>query len=273
MNTERLALVAGEGDLPIEILRGIRASGSALPKVFLFAEDARRYEELGAEVERVDNPMAIAMTVARLRLSGVRRMMMAGRVPKRYMFSKEDLDRGAKQILADVRDRNDHSLLDGVVRYIERFGIRVVSYEEVVPEMLARGGHIAGPLPNGAQLEDCAYGAGILKKLLPLSFGQSVVVASRAVVAVEAMEGTDEMIRRAGALSGRGVVVKGIRADQDRRYDIPVVGALTLSAMAQAGLDALFVEAGNVLILDGRGFRARAEELGITVQGVAASLF
>ncbi len=268
MNTDRLALVAGDGDLPLEILRGIKASGAALPKIFLLAEDSAPYEELGAEIRRMDNPMAIAMILMKMRASGVRRMMMAGRVPKRCIYGEKGLDRGARQILSDVRDRNDHSLLAGVVKYVEKFGIRVVSYEEVIPEMMAKVGHIAGPVPDENATEDCAYGLKILKILLPLSFGQSLVVASRAVVAVEAMEGTDEMIARAGSLSGRGVVVKGIRADQDRRYDIPVVGACTLEAMSRANLNALFVEAGSVLILGGENFRTQADRLNISVVGV-----
>ncbi len=273
MNTEDLALVAGDGVLPLEILEGIKASGCALPRVFLLAEDSAPYEALGAEVVRFRNPMAIAMILTRMRLSGVRRMMMAGRVPKRGIYSGGCLDRGAREILSDVQDRNDHSLLAGVVRYVEHFGIEVVPYEEVVPQMLAGVGHVAGPAPDEDAVEDCRYGLEVLKVLLPLSFGQSLAVASRAVVAVEAMEGTDEMIRRAGELAGRGVVIKGMRADQDRRYDIPVVGVETLKAMSQAGLRGLFIEAGSVLVLGGRSFRTEAEGLRISVEGVAPCHF
>ncbi len=273
MNTEHLALVAGDGDLPLEILRGIKNSGAQLPEIFLLAEDAAPYEELGAKVQKISNPMAIAMILTKMRLTGIRRMMMAGRVPKKSIYSKESLDRGAKKILSDVQDRNDHSLLAGVVRYVEKFGIQVVSYEDVIPEMMASVGHIAGPLPDENQTEDCNYGLNILKILLPLSFGQSLVVSGRAVVAVEAMEGTDQMIRRAGTLSGRGVVIKGIRADQDRRYDIPVVGVQTLTAMSEAKLNGLFVEAGSVLMLDGEYFQREADRLGVSVVGIESCQF
>lgn len=273
MNTDRLALVAGEGELPLAILKGIKDSGAPLPKVYLLAKDTGSYEAIGAQVQKIGNPMAIAMILTKMRLTGIRRMMMAGGVPKKSIYSKETLDAGAKSILSDVHDRNDHSLLAGVVKYVEKFGIQVVAYEEVIPEMLAQEGRIAGPEPTENQLEDCRYGLEILKILLPLSFGQSVVVSDRAVVAVEAMEGTDETIRRAGKLSGRGVLVKGIRADQDRRYDLPVVGAQTLYAMSEAGLDALFIEAGSVLLLDKDFFLREAGRLKISVTGVPSCQF
>lgn len=273
MKSDKLALVAGEGELPLEILRSMRRAQRSLPQVYLLAEDDEPYAKEGIPVQKINNPMAIAATLAKMRLKGVRRMMMAGRVPKKDIYSKDKLDVGAKSILSDVKDRNDHSLLGGVIRYIEKFGIQVVAYEDVIPEMFAHEGHIAGPLPTDDQTQDCEYGLEILKITLPLSFGQSVVVFRRAIVAVEAMEGTDQAIRRAGGLSGDGVLVKGMRADQDRRYDLPVVGVQTLRVMAEAGLKALFVEAGSVLLLDREQFPKEADSLGICVMGVPACRF
>lgn len=273
MSIKNLALVAGEGQLPLEILAALKAKHGVQPKVYLLASDSSAYEQAGYDFQHVTNPMAIAMLLMKMRLTGVKRLMMAGGVPKRSIYAGEKLDEGAKTILSGVRERNDHSLLAGVVAYVEKFGIQVVSYDDVIPEMLAPEGHIAGPEPLPENLEDCRYGLDILKVLLPLSFGQSLVVSKRAVVAVEAMEGTDQMIRRAGTLKTHGVVIKGMRADQDRRYDLPVVGPRTLAAMSEAGLGALFIEAGSVLLLEKERLLAEAERLKIAVTGVSPCQF
>jgi DUF1009 family protein len=273
MNMGKLALVAGEGELPLEILKAMRDSGAPFPAVYLFADDERPYTELGISVQRITNPLAIALTLTKMRLNGIKRLIMAGRVPKRSMYDKNRLDDGAKTILSNVRDRNDHNLLAGIVKYIEKFGITVVGYDSIIPEMLAQEGRIAGPEPSAEQLRDCEYGLNILKVLLPLSFGQSLVVSDGAIVAVEAMEGTDQIIKRAGSLSGRGILIKGMRADQDRRYDIPVVGTQTLRSMHEAGLNGLFIEAGSVLLLHKAQFVQEAEQLGICVSGVPSCQF
>ena len=273
MNIEKLALVAGEGTLPLEILNALKQKHGVLPKVYLLAEDVTPYAQSGIEVQHIKNPMAIAMILTKMRLTGVRHLMMAGAVPKRSIYARETLDEGAQKILSDVRDRNDHSLLAGVVKYVEKFGIQVVSYDDVIPELLAGDGHIAGPLPSANEEEDCVYGLNILRQLLPLSFGQSIVVSDRAVVAVEAMEGTDQTIRRAGSLRSQGILIKGMRKDQDRRYDLPVVGPQTLEAMAEAGLSALFIETGSVLLLEKKVFLTEAERLRISVTGVSACQF
>lgn len=269
----KLALVAGEGVLPLEILKSLQHSGKELPKVYLLSDNIAEYSALGVRAQAVENPMAVALLLMKMRLQGVRRLMMAGRFPKRNIYSEEKMDSAAKSIMSSVSDRNDHSLLAGVVSYIEKFGIRVVGYEEIVPDLFAPEGHICGPAATLEQLIDCEYGLSILRRLLPLSFGQSLVVSNRAVVAVEAMEGTDSAIRRAAQLSRRGVVLKGIRADQDRRYDLPVVGCSTLRAMSESGLSALFVQAGSVIILEKELFMQEAERSQISVTGVPACQF
>lgn len=273
MSAGKLALVAGEGELPLEILQAMKKSGGELPEVYLFGADEAPFRQLGINVQTVSNTLAIAMTLAKMRLRGVRRLMMAGRVPKKSIYDKKSFDLGAEEILSAVRERSDHELLAGVVRYVEKFGIEVVGYQEVIPQLMAEKGHIAGPWPTEDQLEDSRYGVKILKALLPLSFGQSIVVSGRAVVAVEAMEGTDLTIKRAGALGAGGILIKGIRADQDRRYDIPVVGVQTLRSLADAGLTGLFIEAENVLVLHRPQFSAEAQRLKISVMGVPSCQF
>ncbi len=268
MSCGKLALIAGEGQLPFVILEGLERRGEVAPLIYILGDDWDSYSSRGYTAQRVENPLAFGVLLAKMRLKGVRRLMMAGRVPKRLMYRREQMDPEARSLLEGVKDRNDHNLLDGIVRIIEGFGISVVGYEDVVPEMLATEGAIAGPEPTENDMDDCNYGWPILRSILPFSFGQSIVVADRAVVAVEAMEGTDETVRRAGSIIRKGSLLKGIRSDQDRRFDLPVVGCFTLKGMSEAGLKALFVEAGSVLILGRPDFERTATELGIAVWGV-----
>jgi len=193
---------------------------------------------------------------------------MAGLIPKTIMYGTA-ADSSLLGMLS-TGGNDDHSLLGRIVAAFESFGLRVLPYAGFVGESLAAEGFIAGRAATEQEREDVTCGKRILSVTLPLSFGQSVVVARGAVVAVEAMEGTDKMIRRAGELlSGApGVVVKMMRPDQDIRFDLPTVGTGTLRAMAAAGLTCLAVEVGRTIILDRTGFTSLAESLSIAVEGI-----
>jgi len=214
---------------------------------------------------------------------GVGAVTLAGTVPKRMMYETQ-LDPTLRALLAGGSN-DDHSLLGRIVAVFESAGLRVLPYTSYLADSLAPEGHVAGRDPSDAEAADIEYGRGVLSVTLPLSFGQSVVVAGGAVVAVEAMEGTDAMIRRAGELLGGrcakagadvsapssvgGVVVKMMRCDQDERYDVPVVGLSTLETMRDAGVSCLAVEAGRTLLLHPETFRERAAMWGIAVVGIS----
>jgi hypothetical protein len=141
-------------------------------------------------------------------------------------------------------------------------------YRDVILDILAPVGVIAGRNPTEEEKDDIAWGVEIIRRLLPLSFGQTIVVKSRSVVAVEAMEGTDRTIERAGTLVKGGVVIKMMRPDQDERYDLPTIGPTTLEAMAKGGLSCLAVEAGRTIILEKEKTFDIAEKSGIAVWGI-----
>lgn len=261
----KLALVAGEGLLPVEILRRLVERGES-PLVYGLRQDCSELELPGISVVQFKE-LNLVRIFASFALRRVKRLVLAGYVPKRNIYN-DSMDEETSSILRGLDDRNDHSLLGAVIERLERLGISVMRYDSIVPEMIAPEGRIGGPDPSAKDLRDVDYGRSVLGKLLPLSFGQSIVVSERSVVAVEAMEGTDKTILRAGSICPSGVVIKGLRADQDRRYDIPVVGLDTLKAMARSGLSCLALEAGNCLILGGESFSKAAQELGISVIGV-----
>lgn len=210
----------------------------------------------------------IGKGIREIKAFGSDEVIMAGSIPKKIIYCLPLLfDRVARSILRKSL-RDDHSLLGAVVDAIEDEGIKVIPYWQILPEFIASKGRLSSRSPTQQELQDIAYAREILRATLPCSFGQAVCVADGAVVAVEAMEGTDRMIMRCGELSGHGVIVKMMKASQDMRYDLPTVGTNTLEAMKEAGLTCLAVEAGKTLILEPEKFFVLADKYDIAVWGI-----
>ena len=261
-----IALIAGEGGLPVEIAKRLSMRGEPAV-VYSLRGDSSAFNGIASaivEFSQLDAAKMLGDMAAR----GARKVVMAGLVPKTLIYSKSAMDSTAAALLQSLGSVDDHSLLGAIVGLIEKTGFRVEGYRSLLPELFAKEGHIAGREPSDAEKKDAAYGFKIAKATVPLSFGQSVVVSGGSVAAVEAIEGTDAAIKRAGLLCKGGTVVKMMRPDQDDRYDIPVVGAGTIRSMSEAGIGCLALEAGNVLIMDPEEFRKSAESAGISVIGV-----
>ena len=267
-----LALIAGEGLLPEAVVQGVCSQG--IPLV-IYSPGPFAERDLPS-VERVDllslpgadgklNLGALVEDMKRRKISAV---TLAGRVHKKSIYGP--LGGGALAAILASGSNDDHALLGRIVTAFEVAGFPVVSCAAYLSDFLASSGHLAGPAMSDRDREDMLCGREILSVTLPLSFGQAVVISAKAVVAVEAMEGTDEMIRRCGPLLGGagGVVVKMMRSDQDDRFDIPAVGPDTLVAMADNGLTALALEADRTIILDKKKFIPLAAELSISVEGL-----
>lgn len=261
-----IAIIAGEGSLPVEISHRLFAD-SRVHVVFSLRSDNSALEKTASDIIRLESP-DFAGVIGHMKSNGIESVILAGNIPKRLIYESEKMDEVGKQILAGLSSRDDHSLLGLIVSTFETFGIRVLPYRELVPELLASKGILAGREPSEGELDDIEYGKGILETLLPLSFGQAVVVAEKAVVAVEAMEGTDDTIRRAGSICNGGVVVKMMKPGQDERFDLPTVGPETLKNMSGSGLTCLAVEAGKTLIMDRESFCEIASRSDISVIGL-----
>ena len=261
-----VALIAGEGSLP-EIIASRLAQSGDKPLVYAFREDMEALAANAGAVVPLDGAR-LAPALGDMVSRGVRQVMLAGLIPKKLMYRPEMMDEMAASLLGGLSERDDHSLLGAIVALFENSGMEVLGYRNLLKDLLAGKGRIAGRAPSEAELTDAAYGAKIAREVLPLSFGQSLVISGRAVVAVEAMEGTDEAISRAGTLCREGVVVKMIKPGQDERYDLPVVGSRTLRSMAAAKLTCLAIHAGWALVLDPDEFGRTAMEAGISVIGI-----
>ena len=237
--------------------------------ILAIRDDPEKLKPYASKLVHLKAP-ALGRGLREMKAFGADSVIMAGRIPKRIIYCLPLLfDRVSRSVLRKSL-HDDHSLLGSIVSVIEAENIKVIPYWQILPEFIASSGQLSSRSPTQKELSDTAYGQEILRVTLPLSFGQAVCVADGAVTAIEAMEGTDKMILRAGEFSraGHGSVVKMMRTDQDMRYDLPTVGPRTLENMKKAGLTCLAVEAGKTLILEPEEFFALAEKYSIAVWGI-----
>jgi DUF1009 family protein len=266
-----VGLVAGLGRLPFELALGARRRGRRVAAVALegFADpgladavDACTRLPVG-QLERL---------FAFLRSEAVQQVVLAGKVPKRLLFESPgslQADATAITLLATLGDRKDDSILSSFARALEAEGFELVAQAELAPELLAAEGPLGAVVPGPAQLADVAFAWPIAKALGELDIGQTVVVEGRAVLALEAIEGTDAAIRRGCAL-GRGgaCAVKVAKPQQDPRFDVPAVGLETVRALAEGRGGLLAVEAGRTLLLEREAMVREADATGIALLGV-----
>jgi len=266
-----IGLVAGNGLLPLLVAQGAARRGLPVVAAAHLGETDQALEGavsrlLWVRLGQVDR------IVRFLRSEGARSVVMAGGIGRVRAFTSVRPDLGAVRIIARLRSFRDDHLLRAVADYLAQRGLPVVSPTDYLEGAMAPRGVLCGA-PLGAEEEkDARLGWEVAELLGQADVGQTVVVKGGHVLALEAIEGTDECIRRAGALSGRrggagGVVVKRCKPQQDLRFDLPAVGPGTVRAMAEAGLRALVVEAERTLLLDAAGLAAAARDAGITVLG------
>jgi hypothetical protein len=265
--TPSLGLVGGAGELPALMAREARQAGWRVV-AFALADPAA----LAPVADRVV-PCRLgeaAPIVEALAGEGIRHVVLAGGVRKDGLFLGAPLDATARDLIARSRDWTDDGLLRTATAALEAMGIELLDQRRFLAPWLAPAGAAAGPAPGEAVTADIARGLAVARELARHGIGQSVVVRAGTVVAVEAMEGTDETIRRGLALAGPGaVVVKATGPAHDYRFDVPTVGAATLRLCVEGRAAALAVEAGRVLLLDRPAVAAEAARAGISVVGVS----
>ncbi|MEO8500229.1 MAG: UDP-2,3-diacylglucosamine diphosphatase LpxI [Vicinamibacteria bacterium] len=264
-----LGLIAGNGRFPFLVAEAARRQGRRIVLIRLKEETDQGLESLVDETHEVSLGQ-LGSCIAALKRAGAREAIMAGQVRHRQIFSGLVPDLTLMGVLARLAFKNTDSLIGGVADALEREGIRLMSSVELLGDQLADVGPMAGRKPSADEQKAIDYGVRIASELGRLDLGQTVVVKDRAVVALEAMEGTDEAISRGARIAGPGVVVvKMAKPRQDMRFDVPVVGERTLEALQAARAAVLAVEAGKTLLLDKPRFLARAREMSVAVVAVA----
>ena len=260
-----LGLLAGNGQLPFLFADAARAQGLSVHAVG-FQGDTD--PSLASHVASF-TWMRLGQTrpaVEAFQKNGVTEVVLAGGIGRVRSLTQARPDLGMLQLIAGLRSFRDDELLRAVARYFEKRGLKVVAPTDYVPTVLAPEGHLAGPPLTDVQRRDVQLGREVALTLGRVDVGQTVVVHEGVVLAVEAVEGTDECIRRAGKFGKRGaVVVKRCKPNQDLRFDLPAAGPVTMEVMREAGAKVLALEAGKTVLLDSQLLFRDAAALGISI--------
>lgn len=265
-----LGLIAGNGRFPFLVAEAARRAGRRVVAVAVKEEAS---PELAGSVDEIHwvGLGQLGRCIDALKAAGVSEAVMAGQVQHRRIFSGIVPDLKLAGVLVRLAVKNTDSLIGGVADALGREGITLLPSTALLADQMATAGAMSRRKPGGDERKDIAYGVKVARALSALDLGQTVVIKDRAAVALEAMEGTDEVIRRAGRLAGTGTtVVKLAKPRQDMRFDVPVVGIRTLEAMRESGARTLAVEAGRTLFLDRAAVVAAADEGGIALWGIGS---
>jgi UDP-2,3-diacylglucosamine hydrolase len=267
-----IGLIAGNGTFPQLVLRAARRLGHDVAVVAIEGETFGSIDALAATLGGTTVrwiPLGkLGDCISTLREAGVSRAVMAGQVKHVKLFTDVMPDPIMLSALGRLAANNTDSLIAAVADVLEKHGIALMDSTTLLADLLARPGVLTDAAPSEPMLADFEFGYRVADAIAGLDVGQTIVVKDRAVVAVEAMEGTDAAIARAGMLAGRGTrIVKVAKPSQDMRFDVPVVGEATIAAMQSAGADGLSIDAGRTLVLDGDAFIRAANEARIAVVG------
>jgi UDP-2,3-diacylglucosamine hydrolase len=265
----RYAIIAGNGRFPFLVLDAARDRGVE-PLVVAIKEEA--FPELGKNAREIEwlSLGEVARLLGLLTERGVNKVVLAGQVKHVQLFGSIRPDGVVEQTLNGMERKNTDALIGAFVRMLEARGIQVVDSTLFLRPLLAGTGVMTGRAPDESELADIAYGREIAKRIAGLDIGQTIVVADRACVAIEAMEGTDAAIERAAGLSNgkRLVVVKVSKPQQDMRFDVPVAGVRTIRVMQRANARVLAVDAGRTLLFEREHLIEEANQAGIAVIGM-----
>jgi UDP-2,3-diacylglucosamine hydrolase len=263
-----VALIAGQGLYPIRVAEAIRRSGIPL-RLISFEEETR--DDLIQSFAEADRRSIVVGQLGKMLKSleqlGAGYALMAGQITPKRLFRGLQPDLKAAKILFSLKRRNAETIFGAIAAEIEALGIRMLDARSFLDAELASSGVMTRRrFPIDEEYVD--HGIAIAKECARLDIGQGVVVRKGTVLAVEAFEGTDEMLKRAGSFKSDGTLfVKTVKRAQDYRFDVPVFGMRTLETMHEAGIEAAALEVGRVIILDKQAVVARADEWKIALRG------
>ena len=273
---EKLGLIAGNGKFPFLILDAARAQGLEVVVAAIKEETSPEIEARGAASVHWLSLGELSKLIDTFKQAGVRRAIMAGQVKHKQIFSSIRPDWRLAKLLLSLRTRNTDALLGAIAKVLGDEGITLENSTSLLEPLLAKRGLLTERTPIEEEQKNIVYGRAVARQLAQFDIGQTVLVAESACVAVEAMEGTDATIERAGqlmrslagdasTLSRALTVVKIAKPNQDLRFDVPVVGVKTIEVMHQAGATCLALEAGKCLLLDGDAVLRSANDAKIAV--------
>lgn len=280
MKIQRLGLIAGNGRFPFLILEETLRQGISVVVAAIREETFPEIENFARNSKISVHWLGLGQLGELIRLfkqAGVEKAVMAGQVKHTQIFFRKGRatfkegvilpDLKMVRVFMSLPHKNTESLIGGVIRTLEKVGIELIDSTLLLRSLIPDVGVLTRRRPNNEESKDMEYGRSVAREIARLDLGQTIVVKDQAVVAVEAMEGTDETIRRGARLLGgqRLTVVKASRPDQDMRFDVPAVGLSTLDVMRECNVSALAIDAGKTLILDREKFIQEADRLKATI--------
>ena len=273
---EKLGLIAGNGRFPFLVLDAARAQGHDVVVAAIKEETFPDIDSHGAVAVHWLSLGELSRLIDTFKKEGVRRAIMAGQVKHKQIFSSIRPDWRLAKLLLSLRTRNTDALLGAVAKVLADEGIILENSTALLEPLLAKPGVLTKRAPSEEEKKNIEYGRGVARQLAQYDIGQTVLVAESACVAVEAMEGTDATIERAGqlmsslsaapsTLSRALTVVKIAKPNQDMRFDVPVIGTKTIEVMVKAGATCLALDAEKCLLLDGQAIIAAADSAQIAI--------
>jgi DUF1009 family protein len=273
---QKLGLIAGNGRFPFLVLDAARSLGHDVTIIGIKEEASKELEQAAVGPPKADlHWVSIGQLGTFLKIlkdAGITQAVMAGQVKHVKIFGGFTPDLTAMSLMTRLKGMNTDALIGAVADLMRERGVELVNSAQFLEPLLAGAGVLTDRMPNEAERKDLEFGYRMADTIAGLDIGQTIAVKHQAVVAVEAMEGTDETIGRAGYLAGDGVaIIKVAKPNQDMRFDVPIVGLATIQAMRLAGAKVLSIDAGRTLIFDREAFFASANEAGIAVVGRATA--
>lgn len=272
----KLGLIAGNGTFPFLVLDAAKSQGYEVIVAAIKEEAFPEIESKGAASVHWLSLGELSKLIDTFKAEGVTRAVMAGQVKHKQIFSSIKPDWRLAKLLLSVATRNTDSLLGAVAKVLADEGIMLENSTAMLEPLLAKSGVLTKRAPSEQERKNIEYGRAVAHQLAQYDIGQTVVIAESACVAVEAMEGTDATIARAGELMGsleggastlsRALtIVKIAKPNQDMRFDVPVVGVKTIEVMRQSGASCLAVDAGRCLLIDGPAVSQAADLADISI--------
>lgn len=266
---KKIGLIAGNGRFPIIFAENAKKIGLQVIAVAHIGETISDISRLADKIFWI-RVGELGKIIKIFKGEGVSDVVMAGGIKKTRLFTEIRPDLRSLLLLARLKDNNDDGILRGVASELEREGITVRESTLYLSALLAQNGLMTSRKPTKDEMADIEFGWRIAKEIGRYDIGQCIVVKKKTVLAVEAVDGTDETIRRGGRLGKEGgVVIKACKPQQDLRFDIPAIGTNTISAMIEVSAAVLAVEAGKTILLDKEDVIRKAEEGNISIIGVA----
>ena len=267
-NSQRYGLIAGNGQFPLLVLEAARSRGIEMVVAAIREEASPEIESRATRLHWLSLG-ELSRLIKVFKQEGVSRALMAGQVKHTQIFSAIRPDWKLMQLLFSLKEKNTDALIGGVAKVLLEEGIVLEDSTIFLEPLLAREGIMTMRAPTPEENRDLEYGRKVARGLAQYDIGQTVVVSDGACIAVEAMEGTDAVVRRAGKLaSGKPLsVVKVAKPNQDMRFDVPVVGLPTIAVMQESGATALSLDAGKTLLFDRDMLLEEANAVGIVIVG------